>query len=382
MIVVWHNSSSNTSNITNNTKTYRVIPVVDPGITKDCLSSVDWSFDPPIKYNYTDVPFAFRRNQFVLNSNPRILLAGNSYTLKFSGALASGEAGQASITVVVNTPPTSGTFSACLVKPGVKGCVKTGVPIMDEFRLSCSGWVDVDLPLKYEFGYTSVLGNTSETVWYDAVADNTRDMGFPIGSVTLKVFISDAYGAKTDELTDEITVSDAVPGGRRLLATSDFLAKAKAKLNAQLQTFRGDKINQMAGSMSSSSGGMSGEDRANMKGDIMSTMAGGVGRSAPTTGGQCESFSAAKSVTSDAASVGGAAVGGMASMMKNMLKTKLAGSMDMACAGNAAGSMGSSLRAQAMFKKANPGKSWEYLHIAILHVMYMQGGVWWGVWSL
>ena len=44
-------------------------------------------------------------------------------------------------------------------------------------------------------------------------------------------------------------------------------------------------------------------------------------------------------------------------MMKNMLKSKLKGSISLACAANAAGSMGGSLRAQAMYKKANPDQS-------------------------
>ena len=358
-VVVWHNSS-NSTNTTNNTKTYQVIPIHDPGITTDCMTGIEWSFDPPIKYSYTDIPFGFRKNQFVLNSNPKILRAGNSYTLKFSGALVGGSQGESSIQLLVNTPPLSGTFRACLVKGGEKGCIKAGVPITDEFRLSCSGWVDADLPLKYEFGYTSVSGpykNITETVWYDAVADNTRDMGFPVGSVTVMAYVSDAYGAKTDILSDFITVSDAVPGGRRLLASMSFLEKAKAKLKGALQTFRADKINQMAGSMSLSSGGMSAADRAGVNGNLLSTMASGVSRAAPTTGGQCESFSAAKAVSKDAGSLGGAAVGGMAAMMKNMLKTKLAGAMDMGCAANAAGSMGGSLKAQALYKRANPGKS-------------------------
>jgi len=43
-------------------------------------------------------------------------------------------------------------------------------------------------------------------------------------------------------------------------------------------------------------------------------------------------------------------------MMKNMLKSKLAGAINMECARSAASSMGGSLKAQAMLKRANPGK--------------------------
>ena len=360
-VVVWSNSS-NSTNATNrnNTKSYKVIPIHDPGIVKDCMESIQWSFDPPIQYSYIDVPFGFRQSQFVLNSNPNMLRTGNSYTLKFSGAIVGGGQGEASIQLLVNTPPLSGIFSTCLMKPEEKSCIKSGVPITDEFRLSCSGWVDVDLPLKYEFGYKSVSGpynNITETVWYDALADNTRDMGFPVGSVTVMAYVSDAYGAKTDLLSELITISDAVPGGRRLLSSDSFLEKAKAKLQGALKTFRADKINQMAGSMSLSSGGMSADGRAGVNANLLSTMARSVDRSTPTTGGQCESFSAAKAVSKDADSLSGAAVGGMAAMMKNMLKNKLAGAMDMGCASNAAGSLGGSLKAQALYKKANPGKS-------------------------
>ena len=54
---------------------------------------------------------------FVLNSNLNILITGNTYTLKFTGALIDGGVGEASLAVVVNSP-LSGKLSVCLVKPG------------------------------------------------------------------------------------------------------------------------------------------------------------------------------------------------------------------------------------------------------------------------
>ena len=340
------------------------LSMYEPGITKDCINENMWSLQPSIQYNQTDAPFGFRRQLFVLNSNPNILITGNTYTLKFTGALIDGGVGEASLAVVVNSPPLSGKLSVCLVKPGEKGCIKAGAPIMDEFRASCVGWVDADLPLKYVFGYNVKASNivngssviNEDETWFDAVADNSREMGFPLGSVTFMAYVLDAYDASTELLSDTITVSDAVVGGRRLLASMNFLEKAKAKLKASLQTFRADKINQMAGSMSGSSAGMSPDAAQEMKGNLLSTMANGIGRSTPTLGGQCESFSAAKTATSDAKSLGGSAVGGMAAMMKNMLKSKLSGGIPASCAANAAGAMGGSLKAQAMYRNANPGK--------------------------
>lgn len=363
-------NASNTTTKSNGTQSSipALKPIIDPGITENCISAFNWTFDPPLNTKAVDVPFGYHQDTFVLNSAPHILLTGTTYNVKLSAGLVEvsaglvgGAAGFSTLKLVVNTPPVSGTFTACLSRPGQKGCIKSGVPITDEFRISCSGWVDVDLPLEYKFGYskTTVSGNDTETetVWYDKTFDDARDVGFPVGSVQLLAIVNDVYGAETDLQTDVITISDQGPGGRRLLSSGGFWAKAKAKLKESLQTFRADKINQMAGAMSGSSGGMSAADQQSMKGNLLATMASGTLRSTPTTGGQCESFSAAKAVTSNAASLGGAAVGGMAAMMKNMLKAKLAAKMDMNCAANAAGSMGSSLKAQAEFKKANPGQS-------------------------
>jgi len=363
----------NTSNTTTHSKGNEsnapaLKPIVDPGITENCISAFNWTFDPPLDTKAVDVPFGYHRDTFVLNSAPHILLAGTTYTVRLSAGLVevsaglvTGAAGFSSLRLVVNTPPVSGTFTACLSRPGQNGCIKSGVPVTDEFRISCAGWVDVDLPLEYKFGFSktkiSENGTVTESVWYDKTFDNARDIGFPVGSVQLMAIVYDAYGAETDLQTDTITVSDQGPGGRRLLSSEGFWEKAKAKLKESLQTFRADKINQMAGAMSGSSEGMSAADQQSMKANLLGTMASGTLRSAPTTGGQCESFSAAKAVTSNAGSLGGAAVGGMAAMMKNMLKSKLTAAIDSTCAANAVGSMGSSLKAQADFKKANPGRS-------------------------
>ena len=364
-----HNASNTTKSASYSNVSVAILPVVkpiyDPGITEDCISAYNWTFEPPLETKSLDVPFGYHREVFVLNSAPDILFAGNTYLLKLSGGLVQGGNGESSLTVVVNTPPVSGTFRACLSSPGISGCIKTGVPITDDFRITCSGWVDIDLPLMYEYGYktskTTGTGNESgteiEEVWYDGVADNTRDIGFPVGSVQLLGYVVDAYGARTDLQTDEIMVSDQGPGGRRLLASGGFWEAAKAKLKASLQTFRADKINQMAGAMSGSSDGMSLADQQGMKGNLLETMASGASRSTATVGGQCESFSASKAVTSNAGSLGGQAVGGVAAMMKAMLKKKLAAAIPLSCAANAAGSMGGGLKAQALYKKANPGKT-------------------------
>ena len=360
-------------------------PIYDPGIVQDCVETYHWTFEPPLDTAAIDVPFGFQghdvdgKNTFVLNGAPHILRTGNTYVLTLSARLKSGEFGLSTLSIVVNSPPTSGTFGACLAKPGQTGCLKTGKPVEEEFRVSCAGWVDSDLPLEFQFGYAieyqtgklvktiengwnqsnlnqtrevSAAENATDETWYKPGADNTRDIAFPLGRVTLMAYVFDGVGARTDLLTDVIVTSEALPGGRRLMATMSFAEKAKAKLKASLQTFRTDKINQMASALGGS-GGMS----TDMSGNVLNTMAAGTSRSAPSLGGQCESFSAAKAVAKSPSNLGLSAVGGMAAMMKNMLKSKLKGSIPLACAANAAGSMGGSLRAQAMYKKANPDQS-------------------------
>jgi hypothetical protein len=216
-----------------------------------------------------------------------------------------------------------------------------------------------DLPLPFEYGYTlnesgsaaatigkalpvkltSPANTTNVTnstaagsvalegkgqIWFEPVRDNIRVMRFPSGQIILLCRVIDALGAATNVLTDDIQVLSAMvagPGGRRLLATNDFFAQAKSKLSASLKTFRADKVNQMANSVSvqSDSGGLGPVDSSSMKGSLMASLKEGTGKAVKTTGFACEAFGADKTVTGNAGQLSGGAVSSSTGMLKSMV---------------------------------------------------------------
>jgi hypothetical protein len=78
------------------------------------------------------------------------LLIGSSYTFGLRCQLSyPGKPALSTITINVNSPPTPGSFS---VQP------KSGREIVDSFTFLCNQWIDVNLPLSYQFSYLSLSG--------------------------------------------------------------------------------------------------------------------------------------------------------------------------------------------------------------------------------
>ncbi|RLN10635.1 hypothetical protein BBJ28_00005567, partial [Nothophytophthora sp. Chile5] len=91
------------------------------------------------------------------------LTAGLTYGFRLVASDSEGNVGFGSISVVVNSPPSSGTFT---VTP------QSGYAMQDVFTLSCSQWSDDvnDFPLTYSFG---VLSTSS----FQALNNATTDIG-------------------------------------------------------------------------------------------------------------------------------------------------------------------------------------------------------------
>ena len=304
-------------------------------------TSYMWSMQPDVNISLSSIsPLGVRSQTFIFEGRFAQLQVGSRYRLLLQGTTSEGSVGAGSLELLINSGPLGGSFSACLIDPNQaqpETCIKTGEAVTEDFRLLASSWTDPDLPLHYEFGYmlneSSVPGvaiaigvpsanssngsNASEAaaspnagqIWFDPVRDNVRDMAFPRGEIIVMCRILDALGAATDLLTDRISATSSIvtigAGGRRLLATDDFFAKAKSKLSGALKTFRADKVNQMANSVAvhADSGGLGPTDSSSMKGALMASLQEGTGKAVKTTGFACESFGAAKSVTSNAGQV-------------------------------------------------------------------------------
>ena len=83
---------------------------------------------------------------FIDDDHYKIVLEGRSET-----------SGKVTTVVKVNKPPKEGS---CTVTP------KDGLPLETEFEVSCSGFIDPDEPLAYEFFFTKDGGKTNESLGY------------------------------------------------------------------------------------------------------------------------------------------------------------------------------------------------------------------------
>ncbi|XP_078607411.1 polycystin-1-like protein 2 isoform X2 [Branchiostoma floridae x Branchiostoma japonicum] len=125
------------------------------------------------------------------------------YVLRVDVTRAKGATGFAEYLFEPNTPPTAGT---CSVSP------ETGVAMVDEFSVQCTGFADSDLPMTYAFYYNTggqrlvAINSTAEddelSLFYSGPVPSTPPRLFPVGlpsrdyNVTILVRASDALGAQ------------------------------------------------------------------------------------------------------------------------------------------------------------------------------------------
>jgi hypothetical protein len=120
------------------------------------------------------------------------LVAGQSYAFGLRCQLEGNIQVTNFITVSVNIPPSSGKF---VVTPSF------GTAYLEPFALTCSNWVDTDLPLSYQFSFLSLTGRTlitkgltplsfSSTVLPDGQKENNQ-------LVTCQADIYDSMNANT-----------------------------------------------------------------------------------------------------------------------------------------------------------------------------------------
>ncbi|KAE9036713.1 hypothetical protein PR001_g8697, partial [Phytophthora rubi] len=164
-------------------------------------------------------------NRTTMLLNGEKLTPGVSYKFQLNATDSSGQMGSATIAVVANSPPSSGSLS---VTPSL------GYALEDKFSLLASDWVDEDLPLKYTFKY--IKGSTYSGESEVALGASTPDAlfvsqlglgGGDNSTITLVVYIQDALGAVT-RVTKEIQVKQMV------VAAADQAAYLANKTNAVL----------------------------------------------------------------------------------------------------------------------------------------------------
>lgn len=187
------------------------------------------------------------------------LTPGSSYQFQLYAEDSSGQSSTASITVTVNSPPSSGSLS---VTP------TSGYALEDTFAALASGWVDDDLPLRYAFRYIkgSAYSGEAEVTMSSSSLEPLFSSMFGLGggtnnTVTVVAYITDALGATT-RVTQEIAVTQKVVAAKDQAAylankTDAILAEASSGDPSKVLTTinaLGDMINGKEGTTTTSTG--------------------------------------------------------------------------------------------------------------------------------
>jgi hypothetical protein len=203
--------------------------------------SFKWSLSPKAVFDSISAPLGYLSDLFVLQGSSDVFVQGSKYLLQLEGVYGEFK-NFASKSVIINSPPVGGIFTACLLTATRNnGCVESGLSIIDVFRLSCTLWADPEgsVLLSYRFGYyfqdnsKVIQSNQTDLVWFDWTLDNMKDLSLPSGEMVMMAQIQDDCGGQTDILYSKLTVLDGdffVGQRRRLLATGNFWDLAKAKV--------------------------------------------------------------------------------------------------------------------------------------------------------
>ena len=111
------------------------------------------------------------------------------YRFTLTGGLPGGKKGLAQRNGITNTPPIGGT---CTTNDTVGEAMKT------LFKFTCHGWMDEDIPLRYEYVYFNEQG--AESLFYFGVKESSVGK-LPLGNekenhtIRMEIRIIDAYEA-------------------------------------------------------------------------------------------------------------------------------------------------------------------------------------------
>ena len=124
------------------------------------------------------------------------LRSNASYQVTVTGKTSQGHSSFGTYSFVTNSPPTGGTC---------KADKSQGKALETEFEISCIGWQDDDLPLKYQFSYNSSDG-IERIFQFEKSSKATRKL--PVGDPTndyklgIRILVIDALGSSVDTWID------------------------------------------------------------------------------------------------------------------------------------------------------------------------------------
>jgi len=208
------------------------------GISDVSSTSFMWSADKLSQATTEATPLGMTSAPLVILANalqPNTLVRGALFTLNLKGVDESGAQGQSILSILVNSPPTSGNCQACLqtLQAGTV-CETYGRALLDVFVMSCRQWVDEDQPVSYQFGVHDAAGLT----WFEPMQISSKSFRLAQGQVALKVQVVDSLGGRSEIVSGTVLVGTSVRR-RRLLALSpdsdkemfdDAIARVKNEL--------------------------------------------------------------------------------------------------------------------------------------------------------
>ncbi|KDO24507.1 hypothetical protein SPRG_22259, partial [Saprolegnia parasitica CBS 223.65] len=166
-----------------------------------------------------DTAFGFARTSKRMLLLPNTLTAGKTYVFVFTGTDKFGQSSNATISVQINEPPTSGLLVSSPT---------SGTTLATPFAVSCLNWVDVDLPLTYAFKY--IVGPASADATEIALGDYALSTAFttifPLGggvnsTITIVAYVADAYGYATKVYTEIVVAAPTGSASAQQAALSD-----------------------------------------------------------------------------------------------------------------------------------------------------------------
>ena len=111
------------------------------------------------------------------------LRSNASYQVTVTGKTSQGHSSIGTYSFVTNSPPTGGTC---------KADKRQGKSLETVFVISCIGWQDDDLPLKYQFSYSS--GDGIEIIFQFGNSSSAKGK-LPVGELDIRILVIDALGS-------------------------------------------------------------------------------------------------------------------------------------------------------------------------------------------
>jgi hypothetical protein len=179
----------------------------------------------------------FDQSSFVLKAFSDIYLPGRTYSITLTVTEA-GRLGVNALTLLINTPPSSGSCKVCNLD--VAGsCSNSGIAMISKFRVSCTNWADEDLPLSYTYGF--------ETLGGAGVSSSPKSSPFSDQLVSSNTA---ALTAQVKDSLDALTPVQRLPIsiriGRRLLTWATGIENALAAAEAARNQGDASMVNSLA----------------------------------------------------------------------------------------------------------------------------------------